>query len=113
MLFNLNSLLQIPKTLWNFIVERCNKPVIWTKYKLIYVIYFDSLFQGQDTADKMDDELFTLNTSSSKQIPDGPLADNSSKPSIKLTDSSDVPIIPKMSDITATENSHNMNSVDR
>lgn len=72
----------------------------------------DFLFKGQDTADKINDE-FTVNTSSSEQISDGPSTDNSSEPSTKLTDLSDVPIIPKMSDISVTENSHNMNSVDR
>ncbi|XP_026822188.1 serine/threonine-protein phosphatase 6 regulatory subunit 3 isoform X1 [Rhopalosiphum maidis] len=71
-----------------------------------------SNLEDQEMTDKINDDLFTSNTSLSEQLSnDVKLADSSPKLSEK--DLPVVPIISTTSDTSLVENSHDMNSVDR
>ncbi|XP_060854654.1 serine/threonine-protein phosphatase 6 regulatory subunit 3 isoform X1 [Rhopalosiphum padi] len=71
-----------------------------------------SNLEDQEMTDKINDDLFTSNTSLSEQLSnDVKLADSSPKSSVK--DLPVVPIISTTSDTSLVENSHDMNSVDR
>ncbi|XP_060854655.1 serine/threonine-protein phosphatase 6 regulatory subunit 3 isoform X2 [Rhopalosiphum padi] len=70
-----------------------------------------SNLEDQEMTDKINDDLFTSNTSLSEQLSnDVKLADSSPKSSVK--DLPVVPIISTTSDTSLVENSHDMNSVD-
>jgi hypothetical protein len=78
----------------------------------MYIIDLDSNLEDQEMTDKINDDLFTSNTSLSEQLSnDVKLADSPPKSSVK--DLPVVPIISTTSDTSLVENSHDMNSVDR
>lgn len=67
---------------------------------------------NQEMPSKMDDELVTPSTSLSVKLPEvAPLEDNSLKSSVK--DLPQVPVISNTLDVSVTDNSPNVNSVDR
>lgn len=74
--------------------------------------FLDSHSNNQETPDKMDDELVTSSSSLSEKLPEvAPLEDNSLKSSVK--DLPQVPVISNTFDVSVTDNSPTVNSVDR